>query len=379
MISNTPFIHTQISLDDHDDREKNDDSNNNNDVNNSRDTNTDNNVIDRDKIQIIDGNNNISYSIEQVLNQDWILHVQKSWKPIIVANQFLLRFPWHNNDTTLRNNITSLYPHMNYNDLVPIKLQGGIAFGTGEHPTTQLCLEWLKDIINMKFQSFQSTTINSNNNNTIYVLDYGSGSGILGLCACALSRQYNSNNSNSTSQVHVEAIGIDIDIDACRIGNANARINDNLPMRTYLPSLSQYITDSDNDENNSADNESKSVLMKSEQRMTSSKNINKNTNNNDDGVYDTNDDDIVELLPSYYENEILYDICVANILAQPLITLIPTIGQMIQSPNGVFGVSGILKHQGPMMIHELVSSQLFHSIQIVNEKDDWIIITGIRR
>jgi len=55
-------------------------------------------------------------------------------------------------------------------DAIVVTLDPGLAFGTGTHPTTQLCLEWLAaaDLHNKT------------------VLDYGSGSGILGIAAAAL-------------------------------------------------------------------------------------------------------------------------------------------------------------------------------------------------
>lgn len=54
--------------------------------------------------------------------------------------------------------------------LVGIKLHMGLAFGTGEHPTTALCLEWLDAALE------QGAT----------VLDYGCGSGVLAIAALAL-------------------------------------------------------------------------------------------------------------------------------------------------------------------------------------------------
>lgn len=80
-------------------------------------------------------------------------------------------------------------------DAVNLKLDPGLAFGTGTHPTTFLCLQWLNDHI----QSGEK------------VLDYGCGSGILGLAALLLGAE------------HMD--GIDIDPQALTATDNNALTN----------------------------------------------------------------------------------------------------------------------------------------------------------
>ena len=169
------------------------------------------------------------YRIEQVPNKDWVIHVQQSWNPITIG-PYILRFPWHT-----KNDIEKAVENDNeYVDgnRVELSLQGGIAFGTGEHPTTQLCLEWIHREVNKLLQLSEDESIT--------VLDYGAGSGVLGMAACALDRD------------KVKAVGIDIDVDAIQIANANAKTND-VSMRNYLPPLVSEKT---------ADDESLSLLMK---------------------------------------------------------------------------------------------------------------------
>lgn len=81
-------------------------------------------------------------------------------------------------------------------DAVVVRLDPGLAFGTGTHPTTALCLEWL-DTIDVAGKT---------------VLDYGCGSGVLGVAACKLGAAY------------VE--GIDIDLQAVTASRQNAERND---------------------------------------------------------------------------------------------------------------------------------------------------------
>ena len=78
---------------------------------------------------------------------------------------------------------------------VNIQLDPGLAFGTGSHPTTALCLAWMAD----------------KNFNKQSVIDYGCGSGILSIAACKLG----------ASQV----FGVDIDPQAVEASIENARRN----------------------------------------------------------------------------------------------------------------------------------------------------------
>ncbi len=79
---------------------------------------------------------------------------------------------------------------------VTVWLDPGLAFGTGTHPTTALCLEWLE----------------SQDVSTKTVLDYGCGSGILAIAALKLGA--------------ARAIAVDIDPQALEATNENARRND---------------------------------------------------------------------------------------------------------------------------------------------------------
>ncbi len=86
-------------------------------------------------------------------------------------------------------------------EAVNLKLDPGLAFGTGTHPTTFLCLEWLNN--------------NIQGNET--VLDYGCGSGILGLAALLLGAR------------HMD--GLDIDPQAITATTNNAETNAISPNR----------------------------------------------------------------------------------------------------------------------------------------------------
>jgi ribosomal protein L11 methyltransferase len=81
------------------------------------------------------------------------------------------------------------------NDRLVVRLHMGLAFGTGEHPTTALCLDWLE-----RHVASGSTA-----------LDYGCGSGVLALAALALGARF--------------AYAVDNDDQALIAARANAQLN----------------------------------------------------------------------------------------------------------------------------------------------------------
>lgn len=109
----------------------------------------------------------LDYKVDEVPDRDWVIHVQQSWKPILVQG-IVLRFPWHTDD-----DVRQIVGQNKEAGMAELRLEGGIAFGTGEHPTTQLCMYWIQNVLQ--------------NNPVSKLMDYGSGSGVLGLSACAIS------------------------------------------------------------------------------------------------------------------------------------------------------------------------------------------------
>jgi len=89
---------------------------------------------------------------------------------------------------------------------INLRLDPGLAFGTGTHPTTSLCLRWLDQNIDD-----QAT-----------LLDYGCGSGILAIAACLLGAD--------------QADGVDIDPQALTATHDNAKTNlVEKKIKTFLP------------------------------------------------------------------------------------------------------------------------------------------------
>jgi ribosomal protein L11 methyltransferase len=91
----------------------------------------------------------------EVAEQDWVRLTQAQFEPIRINDRLWIVPSWHQAPDPAAINIT---------------LDPGLAFGTGSHPTTRLCLQWLCE------QVHAGDTL----------LDYGCGSGILALAAAKL-------------------------------------------------------------------------------------------------------------------------------------------------------------------------------------------------
>ncbi len=129
-----------------------------------------------------------SYTLRQVAEQDWVRLTQSQFEPIHIGKNIWVVPSWH------------AAPDPN---ALLLELDPGLAFGTGSHPTTRLCMEWLEA------NAPQGS-----------VLDYGCGSGILAMAAKKLG----------ASQV----IGVDIDpqaIESARYNSARNRCD----IAYYLP------------------------------------------------------------------------------------------------------------------------------------------------
>jgi ribosomal protein L11 methyltransferase len=98
----------------------------------------------------------------QVVNdQDWVRLTQQQFDPILVGERLAIAPSWHLQHPAVQGRII-------------VELDPGLAFGTGSHPTTHLCLEWLETFA-VDANAAQMT-----------VIDYGCGSGILAIAASKL-------------------------------------------------------------------------------------------------------------------------------------------------------------------------------------------------
>ncbi|HQN64887.1 MAG TPA: 50S ribosomal protein L11 methyltransferase [Methylophilus sp.] len=133
-----------------------------------------------EQLKTTTGISNFAYHIETIEEQDWVRATQSQFDPICITPKLWIVPTWHKAPVR---------------DAINIVLDPGLAFGTGSHPTTHLCLQWLSE----------------HDLNSKSVLDYGCGSGILAIAAKKLCA--------------AEVVGVDIDEQAVQASIYNAQQN----------------------------------------------------------------------------------------------------------------------------------------------------------
>ncbi|WP_296493028.1 50S ribosomal protein L11 methyltransferase [Rhodoferax sp.] len=94
--------------------------------------------------------------LQDVPDQDWVRLTQSQFAPVDITPDFWIVPTWHEPPQQAR---------------IVIRLDPGLAFGTGTHPTTKMCLRWIANPEGAKHAGLAR------------VLDYGCGSGILAIGA----------------------------------------------------------------------------------------------------------------------------------------------------------------------------------------------------
>lgn len=217
----------------------------------------------------------LKYRLEKVEEQDWVRVTQAQFNPIQVSSRLWIVPTWHQ------------FPDPKAINLI---LDPGLAFGTGSHPTTQLCLGWLDH--NLK----QGDA----------VLDYGCGSGILAIAALKLGADH--------------IVGIDIDSNAVNASIDNAKRNQCDPEKTRFATAYEEISQQS-------------------------------------------------------EAGAVFDVVVANILANPLILLAPILASAVQS-GGHIVLSGILQEQADEVMG---TYRQWFEMQVSGEQDGWVLLTGNKK
>ena len=131
----------------------------------------------------------LPFALRPVAEQDWVRLTQSQFEPIHIGKHIWVVPSWHDAPDP---------------DALVLELDPGLAFGTGSHPTTRLCMEWLEAHL------AAAPT----------VLDYGCGSGILALVAKKLGSPV--------------VVGVDIDPQALESARFNSERN-HCEIDYYLP------------------------------------------------------------------------------------------------------------------------------------------------
>jgi ribosomal protein L11 methyltransferase len=201
-------------------------------------------------------------------DKDWVREWMDSFQPIQFGERLWIVPSWREAPDT---------------NGVNLLLDPGLAFGTGTHPTTALCLKWL----------------DAHAPEGLEVIDYGCGSGILGIAALKLGAKH--------------CIGVDTDPQALLASNNNAAQNGVADkLKLYLPNQG-------------------------------------------------------EIKPA--------DLVLANILANPLISLVKHLAALTK-PGGQIVLSGILAEQAQEVSNAYAP---YFDMQPATQQEDWIRLEGTRK
>jgi ribosomal protein L11 methyltransferase len=121
---------------------------------------------------------------KQIADQNWMEAWKQYYKPILIGKRLLILPAWMQSPEPER---------------VAIKIDPGMAFGTGTHPTTQLCLELME------------VFVGADGRPPLQVIDVGCGSGILSIAALKLGAK--------------KVLGVDIDAESVKNSRENANTN----------------------------------------------------------------------------------------------------------------------------------------------------------
>jgi len=124
-------------------------------------------------------------AFKMIADQNWMEAWKQHYRPIPIGQRLIIVPAW----------IDSPEP-----ERVPIKIDPGMAFGTGTHPTTQLCLALMENYIT-----------GADGHPPLRVIDVGCGSGILSIAAMKLGAK--------------QALGVDIDEPSIKNSRENADVN----------------------------------------------------------------------------------------------------------------------------------------------------------
>ena len=130
--------------------------------------------------------------IHPVAQTDWVRLTQSQFEPIHIQSDFWIVPTWHDAPSSAK---------------TVMRLDPGLAFGTGTHPTTRMCLQWLCSDHYAQLLAAHAGA---------RVLDYGCGSGVLAIAAGLIAKPL-----GDTPTLH----GVDLDPAAIAASAANAQQN----------------------------------------------------------------------------------------------------------------------------------------------------------
>jgi ribosomal protein L11 methyltransferase len=282
---------------------------------------------------------------EREASIDWCAHVQKTWTPSVIIGghvNLVISFPFHTEQScnkAIKDAISSSSSLSTSSCFDKIILEGGAAFGTGDHPTTAMCSEWLIHEVSSWYHKQDSkllSTTDESDSSLLHVMDYGSGSGILGIVAFVTSqRQRHLQNCSTGDNCSVQVDAVEVDLTAIMSARRNILLN-NIPhniINFYTPM--------------------KGTPGWFEEESTT--------------------DDVTSLPLDRKQS---YHLVVANIMSQPLIELSKTLSLLAKKNVGKIGLSGIMLHQVDTVMDAY--GPFFDKLKVKQEKNGWVLLEGQR-
>jgi ribosomal protein L11 methyltransferase len=139
----------------------------------------------------------------EVENQDWLAEWKKHWRPT-ETGRFIIAPTWETVEET---------------EKIVIRIEPSMAFGTGTHETTRLCLR----------------AIEENYDGALSFLDVGTGTGILAIAAAKLRAPNGERREDSPDST---LLACDTDEDSIKIAKENAELNEVKGIEFYVGSIS---------------------------------------------------------------------------------------------------------------------------------------------
>ncbi len=160
------------------------------------------------QIYELDSSSVVSLKLEEIADRDWLAEWKKSWQPVQVG-RFMIAPPWLVSEPRAVAS-GSLIPEESHDpvaiasgtDTITIVINPGMAFGTGTHETTRLCLKAIE-------KYFRGGSF----------LDVGTGTGILAIAAAKMSKKREGEGASGS------IVACDTDADAIAIAKENAELN----------------------------------------------------------------------------------------------------------------------------------------------------------
>ena len=140
----------------------------------------------------------------EVEDQDWLAEWKKHWRPT-ETDRFMIAPPWETVESS---------------EKIVVRIEPSMAFGTGTHETTRLCL----------------CAIEAHYDGAMSFLDVGTGTGILAIAAAKFGVR---NPGSGVRSPKPKIVGCDTDEDSIRIAQENAELNETPEIEFYVGSISE--------------------------------------------------------------------------------------------------------------------------------------------